>query len=437
MGKRGMKILITVALVALVVVSWKEMFDTTNALQNEYDGYLENARDKRDKELNGEALDFYNAALSMHDSVELRDEIAEFYYSINSLKKYVNFCEETMSVYPYDETAYIRMAEYYSGTKNYVSCFNVLNMASKRGLDSDRLLEIRNEFQYEYEYIKYGYEEVSIFSNGVCAVKRTGSNWGFVDSYGTIKLGFNYRKASDYNGAYVAVQLESGEYAFIELTGRQKSKTTNNYNVEECLYLFEDKVATKYDGKYHYCNFEFEELFGSFDYAGTFSGGVAAAMNDGKWFIIDSNGSQVGEKVYEEIKVDEKGVAFRKGVAFAKENGKYILIDSTGKQIGNDSWIDVDCFNSGQPAAVSNGESWGYVDITGQLIIDYQYDNAKSFSNDFAAVNIEGKWGYIELEDNSLKIDCQFIDAMDFSPRGTAFVKLHDGWDLIKFYSYN
>lgn len=436
MKKGSMKLLIVVALIGLLAVSWYTMFNDAAKLQSEYDGYISVARDKKEKELYDDAIDSYNSALNMHDSIELREEIADLYKNTNKIDQYLEFCEQTTSKYPQDERAYVRLAEYYSGAKDYNLCFKLLNKADKKGVSSNRLKEIRTSIQYVFEYKYMGFETVSIFSNDLCAVKRPNGNWGYVNLTGGTHLGFNYTDAADYTGEYLAVQLVSGEYVLVDSTGREKSKDTEKKIIEDCLFLFEDKMSVKYDGKYHYCNSEFKKLFGDYDYAGTFSGGFAAVMNEGKWFVINAEGKQVSDN-FEEIKVDEKGVAFRNGVAFAKTNGKYILIDTSGKKVGDGSWADVDCFNSDQPAAVSNGDRWGFIDATGKLVVDYTYGKARSFSNGFAAVAVQDKWGYIIIDDYSLKIEHQFVDAMDFSRSGTAFVKQTDGWDLIKLYSYN
>lgn len=437
MGKGSIKILAVVALIALLAGSWYTMFNDAAAKEKEYNGYVTVARDKKEKELYDEALDSYSSALGMYDTLELREEIADLYKSINRIDSYLAFCEQTITKYPYDERAYIRIAEKYNESKNYGLCFKLLNTADKRGIQSSRLNEIRASIQYTFEYKNLGLEKVSIFSNDLCAVMRSNGKWGCVDLTGGTRLGFNYDAVGDYTGEYLAVQLASGEYVIIDATGREKSKDPEKRKIEDCLFFFEDKMSVKYDGKYHYCNFEFKELFGSYDYAGTYSGGYAAVMNGDKWFIIDSNGQQVGSKTFEEIKVDEKGVAFRNGVAFAKENGKYYLIDTSGSKVCDTSWTDVDCFNSDQPAAVSNGERWGFIDTKGNIVVEYSYGKAKSFSNGFAAVAVQDQWGYIILEDYSLKIDHQFVDALDFSRSGTAFVKKTEGWDLIKLYSYN
>ncbi len=436
MKKGNMKLLIVVALIGLLAVSWYTMINDAAGLQNEYDGNLSAARENKDKELYDEAFDYYNSALNMNDSIELREEIADLYKSTGRINAYLEFCEQTTTVYSQDERAYVRLAEYYNDAKDYNLCFRLLNKAEKKGIESDRLREIRSDIQYVFEYKYLGYETVSVFSNGLCAVKRPNGKWGYVNLTGGTHLGFNYTDAVDYTGDYLAVQLESGEYVLIDSTGREKSKDTEKKKIEDCLYLFEDKMSVKFDGKYHYCDYEFKKLFGDFDYAGTFCGGVAAAMNGGKWFVINAEGAQVSDN-FEEIMVDEKGVAFRNGVAFAKTNGKYILIDSSGKKVGDGTWADVDCFNSDQPAAVSNGDKWGFIDAAGNLVIDYTYGKARSFSNGFAAVADRDKWGYIRLDDHVLVIEQQFNDAMDFSRSGTAFVKQTEGWDLIKLYSYN
>lgn len=436
MKKGSMKLLIVVALIGLLAVSWYTLFNDAAKLQNEYDGYLTVARDKKGKELYDDAIDNYNAALGMYDSIELREEIAELYKTINRIDAYLEFCEQATTKYPKDERAYVRLAEYYNDIKDYNQCFKLLNKADKKGVNSARLTEIRASLQYVYEYKYMGFEEVSIFSNDLCAVKRSNGKWGYVNLSGGTHLGFIYNDAADYTGEYLAVQLESGEYALIDSTGREKSKDVEKKKIEDCLFLYEDKMSVKYNGKYHYCNFEFEQLFGEYDYAGTFSGGFAAVMNNNKWFIINAEGKQIGD-TFEEIKVDEKGVAFRNGVAFAKKSGKYFLIDTSGKKVGDGTWEDVDCFNSDQPAAVFNGERWGFIDTTGKIVVDYKYGKARSFSNGFAAVAVQDKWGYIIIDDYSLKIEHQFTDAMDFSRSGTAFVKQTEGWDLIKLYSYN
>ena len=45
------------------------------------------------------------------------------------------------------------------------------------------------------------------------------------------------------------------------------------------------------------------------------------------------------------------------------------------------------------------------------------------------------KWGYIDIDDKNICIECQYSDAGDFSDGGSAFVKQEKEWTLIKIYS--
>lgn len=436
MKKGSIKLLVAIALVAMLALSWYTLFDDVAKLQNEYTGYLSTAREKIDKELYDDGIDYYNYALEMSDTMELREEIADMYMFINRIGQYLEFCEQTITKYPKDERAYVRLAEYYNQTEDYAQCYTIIGRAEKRGVNSSRLTELSDEMRYYYKYEYIGYDEIGIFSNGLCTAKNGDGRWGFVNSNGGTYIGFSYTDVAEYTGNYFTVRTASGEYMLIDSTGRAKSRDSEKRQIDDCLSLCEDKMSVKYNGKYHYCDFEFNELFGSYDYAGSFNEGFAAVMDGGRWYIIDSEGSQVGG-TFEEICVDEIGIAFRGGVAFAKENGRYFLVDTSGERVGDNTWAMVDCFNSDQPAAVSNGSRWGFVNTSGEMVVDYTYGGARSFSNGFAAVAVQDQWGYIVNDGFSLEIEHQFADAGDFSSNGTAFVKQTNGWDLIKLYSYN
>jgi hypothetical protein len=64
------------------------------------------------------------------------------------------------------------------------------------------------------------------------------------------------------------------------------------------------------------------------------------------------------------------------------------------------------------PARQDN--KWGYIDKTGRLVVDFQYDEAWDFSDGMAAVRVGGKWGYVD-ESGKTAIAPQFSDGSDFS----------------------
>jgi len=76
------------------------------------------------------------------------------------------------------------------------------------------------------------------------------------------------------------------------------------------------------------------------------------------------------------------------------------------------------------------------VNNAGEEIISPQYEDARSFSNGFAAVKQDEKWGYINLQ-GEMVIEPQFIDVRDFTASGSALVLVGGDWRLLRLYQYN
>lgn len=70
---------------------------------------------------------------------------------------------------------------------------------------------------------------------------------------------------------------------------------------------------------------------------------------------------------------------------------------------------------------------YGYVDKTGEMVIDYQFDDGWDFSqNGMAVVEKDGKWGYID-ESGKNVIPFQFEQAYNFTENGVAKVVTEGG----------
>lgn len=435
MSKGNIRLISIVAIVVLFLLSWYSLIDNSIKDTRLYNGYITTAREKADSELYDDAQDNYMNALNMRDSLELRGEIADFYKTIGKESNYVGFCEQIVEKYPYDNLGYERLVEYYKEKANYKTCFSFVEKASKRGVESQKIKDIANELAYEYELSYFAFEKVSAYSGGLYPVKKTDGYWGYVNAKGSTQISFTYEDADCFTSSgLAAIKTQEGKYFLIDTSNRKKVVSHDDRKIEDCTNLISGKIAVKYDGKYHYCDSEFKELFGSYDYAGAFYCGVAAVKDGENWFIINEKGEKVSDKSYQDIKVDEKGIAFRNNVAFAKQGEKYILIDTSGNQVGSESWDDADAFNSDQPAAVKKGELWGYADHTGNIVLKYKYESAKSFSNNMAAVARNNKWGYISIDEFEEKIECSFQDAKDFNDSGSAFVFSNNKWTLLKLY---
>ena len=435
MSKGNVRTLVLVGILVLFALSWYTMLNEGVKNTKQYNNYINTAREKAKYEMFNDAQDNYLAALLMNENIELRDEIAGFYQAMNKNKEYVAFCEQTLDMYPYEPMPYIRLAQYYIDGNSFYTLFSLVETANKRQIVSKELNALVEKVAYEFEITGISFKEVSCYSNGFYAGLREDGKWGYINAYGTTKLSFLYQDAKIFTPeGYASVKDEKGDYVLIDTSGRVKAVDKEDRKITDCTSPIAGKTAVKYDGKYHYCDSQMQELFGSYDYASAFNCGVAAVQEGKKWYVINELGEKVSEKAFDDIKVDDKGVAFRNNIAFAKDGGKYILIDTQCNQVGSQSWDDVDAFNGDLYAAVKVGNKWGYIDVTGQEVVPCQYTNAKSFSNGFAAIERNGKWGYIARDTFEEVIECQFEDANDFSDGGSAFIYKNGVWTLLKIY---
>ena len=68
---------------------------------------------------------------------------------------------------------------------------------------------------------------------------------------------------------------------------------------------------------------------------------------------------------------------------------------------------------------------WGFIDEDGQLVVQIQYDDARDFSNGFAAVSRRDRWGFIDRE-GQVGVEPKFLSVGDFSRSGRAWAKQTD-----------
>lgn len=63
---------------------------------------------------------------------------------------------------------------------------------------------------------------------------------------------------------------------------------------------------------------------------------------------------------------------------------------------------------------IAQGGKYGYIDTTGKLVINPQFDNAGDFHNGLATIGLGGRYGYIDTT-GKIAINPQFDYASNFS----------------------
>ncbi len=125
-----------------------------------------------------------------------------------------------------------------------------------------------------------------------------------------------------------------------------------------------------------------------YDYAGSFSEGLALVELNGKWGFIDKQGNTVNSFKYDDA------VYFSEGLAAVKLNGKWGFIDKQGHTVIPCKYDIVWDFSDGL-ARVKLNDKYGFINKQGNTVIPCKYDDAYPFSEGLARVELNGKVGYI------------------------------------------
>ncbi|MFL0194347.1 WG repeat-containing protein [Clostridium sp. WILCCON 0269] len=81
---------------------------------------------------------------------------------------------------------------------------------------------------------------------------------------------------------------------------------------------------------------------------------------------------------------------FHEGLAMVSINGKWGYIDKTGNEVIQPKYDRAQPFSEGLAAVLLNGK-WGYINKSGNEVIPLQYDMAETFSEGLARVSLPGR----------------------------------------------
>lgn len=129
---------------------------------------------------------------------------------------------------------------------------------------------------------------------------------------------------------------------------------------------------------------------------GTAVVGVRGADNQMKYGYIDTRGQSLIEPVF------DRAYPLQDDRAVVQVNGKWGVIDATGRFLLEARYDRMDprpasngTFTVGVKAE-GGGMKYGHVDHSGQPLYPPVFDAARPFTEDLAAVAVNGRWGYID-----------------------------------------
>ena len=421
MKKNGL--FIAIGMIAICVIGWLTISSQVVKEKSQYSRYIKEADAWVEKGLYQRAISNYNLALEDKKNEKLYEKVNAA-YSLRfkeepeeTIADYMDFLEIAIEEYPYNHKLVNSFAKIYSIQGKYEEVYECLKNAVENGYNTDKIQSKLREARYAFKLKGNDFSGIKQSSEEFYVTARN-EEWNIYsldEGYMLLKK-YKYMSPANKDGIVVATAKDS---RIVDSTGMVygifKKKVT------EAGILAEDLVAARIDGVYSYYNDLAEKQFGEYEMAGTFQNGKAAVKDDKNWVLVNKKGKEVSKK-FEEIVLDYLGNYLADDLMLAKDKGTYGIYDKDEKLLCKLDCDDVDILTSDKLIAVSKNGKWGFVNEEGKKIVDFVYEEAKSFSCGLAAIKKDGKWGFIDPKGNVV-IECQFSDAGYMSENGICPVR--------------
>lgn len=258
----------------------------------------------------------------------------------------------------------------------------------------------------------------SEFSQGL-AVVAVNERWGFIDHGGAWVIEPKFEYADDFENNIAQVRYE-GKDGFIDIAGDFVIKPEY-----ECVQNFSEGLAAaskKRSGGYGYINIKGESVIEpKFDFAYMFWNDMAKVIFKDKYYFINKKG-----EIVEECPSPGKLTATNINGKLAYKNENGIIIENPYER-----YRALD-FNDGLCPVEIDGKD-GYTDLDDNIVIEPVYDMANSFSEGFARVGVFSEQGSSDwfIDKKGRRITGLSFDiARDFS-EGFAAVCVNEKWGFI------
>lgn len=231
--------------------------------------------------------------------------------------------------------------------------------------------------------IKPQWIEANPFSEGLAAVKilRTADNgfeydqYGYINHTGKYVIPPNWNEAGDFYEGYACVkrgELYGGRGGFIDKTGRLAIPAIENWK----------------------------------DWKDVSEGMMRVCDVRNRWGFVNTKGEQVIPFKWKNARAFSEGLA-----AVQNDKDEWCFIDKKGsvKIPTNNQWKEVGYFRCGLARVMKStcryDEEWGYINIKGELVIDFQWLEAMDFDQGVARVKTTSLWRLINTKG-------EFVDSL-------------------------
>lgn len=462
------RVLIVICVLLLLFAAIWTVVSNSTKKDNAYNQAIAEADANLYNGLYTKSYEQYKLALSLKESKELRCRIID---NLAYIEEYATAEAEILDflkLYPQEPEPYEYICLYSERMDNIGAIYEYADTMKKRGIHSDLVDELCMSHKYDYSEMSSRFVEVDPFYYGYSRVRSKSGLYGYINTNGVVMIEPQYDLAvADTNCGYLLVSktendkkieksvLESidrrdifkvpaeskeifGTY-FIDYYGTKKIVDTQkrNFIFEDIQAYGSDMMAVCENGAYRYIDYEFNTVEDgkTYYYAGVYNQGVAPVMTSSGWMIIDEKQNQIGNEFFEDIKLDEAKIAVYNGLFWGRKSDGWYLYNLDGTRITQTAFEDCSCsFVASEPIAAKKNGKWGFIDSDGQTVIDFKYDEARSFAHGMAAVAVDGLWGMINSEETMI-VEPQYLMVYEVTSDGAVPVETEEGWTLLQFYS--
>ncbi len=432
MLNRMSRLLLIIGCFILIAVSWVGVLGAKSNKQKQTE-LVERALEYTKDEIYVFAIPLleeaagYKTRQTYNVESKLKEAYLEMAHQREYLNSYTDLLEKQMARKDATAETFLEVAKFYLGNSKIKDALGILKDGiNKTG--SEELINLYESNRYIYSIGNNRYENVTAIHGKTITVQNDGF-WGLALANGTLIIPCEYDKISTYSGDRVIVQKNDTIYAVNSDNNRVallKTKILDFGNfADNRIPLLTSEGWVRASGEFVLGSAVFENI-------GTYSEGYAAAKQSGKWGVVNLSSEWLLPPEYDEIKMDELGRAHGRGAMFAGK-GNSVNLFVKGKQVSG-PYEDAKPFVNSTYAAVKKNGKWGFIDISGEVKIDYQFDDALSFGQHLAAVKQGDLWGYISLN-GDIVIEPIFLQAGSFV-NGSAPVLTELGWQFITLVEY-
>lgn len=451
-----MKHLVAAAMTVMLLALCFLLVTESRSVTNEYEGHIKNAEEEEEKGLYLNAINSYQMALDVYDEDwNIKYKIVEDYYQMGDIEGWEDAILLFINGYPEDgdkkllAEAYIKILDYYYENKDYSELIPMIERLKeekfvKKSADLEKKTEeYYNEISAIYTINACQADNISDFYAGYAKASYEDGKQNYLITENSGKyneLAYDDIFILDSERGYSLVK-EKGIYKVYTNTGYLKEIDENE--LEDVKYYNSAYIVGKKAGRYHMYSYDFNDAgFGDWEDFCLISQGIACITDNGvQKILIGSKDLTDDNYLWDKVVCPKRGVKENGNQIFVGKDDKFDLIsidtNNTEYEVIAKGFEDADAFNTTEPAAVKKDGKWGFISSSGKIVIEPEYEEAKSFSYGYAPVKIDGNWTLIDTSGRQV-LSPDFKDMGAPTEDGVVPVSF-DGkkWDLISLFIKN